>query len=284
MDPRNPGPDRLVDAFADLRATGLRQVTDPDPDVPRRRAYRRLRNRAALPAVAAAVVAVAGAAGLVRLPAAPPPAVVTGSSPATGLPSGWPSGTPATPSPTASPGPTPTGSPSASATPAGSPSGTPSTGAPTPRRSPSPSSTRYLDLSIHAPRTLTLTPEGGRYTGWLDVTMGNAGTRAYDAGDLIVVLPVEATIDLTGTNIGGCFNREQTDDTKTSWCTGDGPVPSGGTKTYRIGVTVNIAPGGPARTLTGMALTVRANIGGSFPADGTPADNTTRTDLVLPAG
>ncbi|WP_319958915.1 sigma factor, partial [Micromonospora yasonensis] len=116
----------------------------------------------------------------------------------------------------------------------------------------------------------------------LDVRMGNAGTRAYDSGDLIVVLPVEATLDLNGTNIGGCFNQGQTDDTKTMYCTGDGPIPSGGSRSYRIGVRVNIAPSGQARTLTGFALTVRANVAGAFPSDRTPADNTTGTDLQLP--
>ncbi|WP_330465177.1 hypothetical protein [Micromonospora zamorensis] len=63
----------------------------------------------------------------------------------------------------------------------------------------------------------------------LNVTMGNTGTRAYDAGDLIVVLPVEATLDWTGTNIGGCFHQDQTDDLLTMTCTGDGPIPVGGT-------------------------------------------------------
>lgn len=134
------------------------------------------------------------------------------------------------------------------------------------------------------PRSVTLEPSGGAYAGWLDVRMGNAGTRAYDSGDLIVVLPVEATINLDGTNIGGCFNQGQTEDTKTMFCTGDGPVPAGGTRSYRIGVRVNIAPSGQARTLTGLTLTVRANVDGAFPTDRTPADNTTRTDLQLPAG
>ncbi|RLP94662.1 hypothetical protein EAD89_03175 [Micromonospora sp. BL4] len=125
---------------------------------------------------------------------------------------------------------------------------------------------------------------GDAYAGWLDVTMGNAGTRAYDSGDLIVVLPVEATIDLDGTGIGGCFNQGQNDDTKTMFCTGDARIPAGGSRSYRIGVRVDIAPGGPARTLTGFALTVRANVQGAFPADTTPADNTARTDLKLPPG
>ncbi|RLP91327.1 hypothetical protein EAD98_24240 [Micromonospora sp. CV4] len=125
---------------------------------------------------------------------------------------------------------------------------------------------------------------GDAYAGWLDVTMGNAGTRAYDSGDLIVVLPVEATINLDGTGIGGCFNQGQNDDTKTMFCTGDARIPAGGSRSYRIGVRVDIAPGGPARTLTGFALTVRANVQGAFPADTTPADNTARTDLKLPPG
>lgn len=289
MDQRNPHPDRLAGAFAELRSASLRQVAEPDPDEPRRRAYRRLRHRAVVPAVAAAVVVAAGAAGLVRPVAAPTPTVVTGSSPATELPSAWP-GTGSVPPPdSGSATPTPGRSAAPSTTPDSPPSATPTTAPPSrsstgPSRTPSPSSTRYVDLSISMPRSVTLAPSGGAYTGWLDVRMGNAGTRAYDSGDLIVVLPVEATIDLNGTNIGGCFNQGQTDDTKTMYCTGDGPVPAGGTRSYRIGVRVNIAPGGPARTLTGLALTVRANVDGAFPTDRTPADNTTRTDLQLPAG
>jgi hypothetical protein len=235
--------------------------------------------------VVAAVVVAAGVVGLVRPQAAPAPTDVTDSSPAGELPSAWPSGPALTPAPSGSP--TPTGSASPSATPSASATPRPASPRPTGSRSggaPSANSTRVLDLSISTPSSITLTPTDGRYTGWLDVTMGNAGTRGYDSGDLIVVLPVEATIDLNGTNIGGCFNQGQTDDTKTMWCTGDGPVPSGGTRSYRIGVIVNIAPGGSARTLTGFTLTVRANVRGAFPADRSPADNTTHTDFQLPAG
>ncbi|MGW1058974.1 hypothetical protein [Micromonospora rubida] len=134
------------------------------------------------------------------------------------------------------------------------------------------------------PRALTLEPRDGAYSGQLDFTITNRGTRAYDSNDLVLVLPVEATVDLDGTGLGGCFNQGQDDDTKTSFCTGDRRIPAGGSRSYRIGVRVDIAPGGPGRTLTGLALTVRGNVQGAFPADRTPADNTARTDLTLPAG
>ncbi|MET8351144.1 hypothetical protein [Micromonospora sp. NPDC005206] len=280
MEQRNERADRLSAAFNELNTVSLRQVAEPDPDVPRRRAYRRLRNRAVAPGIAAAVVAAAiGGVSLARPLAAPPPTGVIASPTATDLPSVLPS-SPSGPTPSESP----TLLPSRSATPSATRSPTPTpTGSTNSRPTPTPTSTRYIDLSISAPRTLTLRPSDAGYTGSLTITMGNAGTRAYDAGDLIVVLPVEATIDLNGTNIGGCFNQGQTDDLKTMFCTGDGPIPSGGTRSYRIGVTVNIAPGGPARTLTGCALTVRANVSGSFPADRSSDDNTARTDLKLPA-
>lgn len=287
MDQRDLGPDRLAGAFAELRSAGLRQVTDPDPDEPRRRAYRRLRNRTAVPAVATAVVLLAGAVGLAGSAVRLPPAPVTATEP-TDLPSAWPStgSTPPDPSPSSpsaapSDG-TPSATPSRTATPA-PPTGAPAPSGPRPSGTPSATSARYVDLSIDAPRALTLQPSGGAYAGWLDVTMANAGTRAYDSGDLIVVLPVEATINLDGTGIGGCFHQGQNDDTKTMFCTGDSQIPAGGSRSYRFRVRVDVAPGGPARTLTGFALTVRANVRGAFPADRTPADNTAPTDLRLPA-
>ncbi|MEU4639290.1 hypothetical protein [Micromonospora sp. NPDC023814] len=286
MDQRDLGPDRLAGAFAELRSASLRQVTDPDPDEPRRRAYRRLRNRTAVPAVATAVVLLAGAVGLAGSAVRLPPAPVTATDP-TDLPSARPSTGSAPPepspsSPPAAPSGTPSATPSRTATPAPT-TGAPAPSGPRPGGTPSATSARYVDLSIDAPRALTLQPSGGTYAGWLDVTMANAGTRAYDSGDLIVVLPVEATINLDGTGIGGCFHQGQNDDTKTMFCTGDSQIPAGGSRSYRFRVRVDVAPGGPARTLAGFALTVRANVGGAFPADRTPADNTAPTDLRLPA-
>ncbi|MFG3705509.1 hypothetical protein ACGF7U_12365 [Micromonospora sp. NPDC047670] len=289
MDQPDLGPDRLAGAFAELRSASLRQVTDPDPDEPRRRAYRRLRNRTAVPAVATAVVLLAGAVGLAGSAVRLPPAPVTATGP-TGLPSAWPSTgsassepSPASPSAAPSDG-SPSATPSRTATPTPAPTtGAPAPSGPRPGGTPSATSARYVDLSIDAPRTLTLQPSDGAYAGWLDVTMANAGTRAYDSGDLVVVLPVEATLVLDGTGIGGCFHQGQNDDTKTMFCTGESQIPAGGSRSYRFGVRVDVAPGGPARTLTGFALTVRANVRGAFPADRTPADNTAPTDLRLPS-
>ncbi|MEH0927852.1 hypothetical protein [Micromonospora sp. CPCC 205558] len=283
MEQRNERADRLAAAFEELSAAGFRQVVEPDPDVPRRRAYRRLRNRVVSSGIAAAVLVAVGGVSLVRPVAAPPPTDVIAPSPATDLPSFQPdtsAGPPVSESPTS----VPSGSSTPSATPSTSlPAERPTSSRPTPKPTPTPTPTRYVDLSISAPRSLTLEPSDTAYTGTLDVTMGNAATRSYDAGDLIVVLPLEATISLKGTNIGGCFHQGQTDDVKTMTCTGDGPIPLGGTRSYQIAVTVNIAPGGPARTLTGFALTVRANVSGKFPPDRSPDDNTTRIDLKLPA-
>ncbi|MEU1239380.1 hypothetical protein ABZ388_03350 [Micromonospora parva] len=283
MEQRNERADWLAAAFDELSIAGFQQVDEPDPDVPRRRAYRRLRNRVVSSGIAAAVLVAVGGVSLVRPVAAPPPTDVIAPSPVTDFPSVQMESLAAGPtsqSPTSLPsGPsTPTATPSASP-----PTDRPTSSRPTPRPKPTPTPTRYVDLSISAPRSLTLEPSDTAYTGTLDVTMGNAATRSYDAGDLIVVLPVEATISLKGTNIGGCFHQGQTDDLKTMTCTGDGPIPLGGTRSYQIAVTVNIAPGGPARTLTGFALTVRANVGGKFPADRSPGDNTAATTLQLPA-
>ncbi|WP_187398935.1 hypothetical protein [Micromonospora sp. WP24] len=47
---------------------------------------------------------------------------------------------------------------------------------------------------------------------------------------------------------------------------------------------MEIAPGPTARTLDGLALTVRVSARGAFPADRTPGDNTARIDLKLPPG
>ncbi|WP_433354798.1 hypothetical protein ACQPYV_30625 [Micromonospora saelicesensis] len=281
MEQRNERADWLAAAFDELSTAGFQQVVDPDPDVPRRRAYRRLRNRVVSSGIAAAVLVAIGGVGLVRPLAAPPPTDVIAPLPATDLPSfqpDTPAGPPTSGSPTSLPSGPSTPSATASASP---PADRPTSSRPTP--TPTPTPTRYVDLSISAPRSLTLEPSDTAYTGTLDVTMGNPGTRSYDAGDLIVVLPAEATISLKGTNIGGCFHQGQTDDLKTMTCTGDGPIPLGGTRSYQIAVTVNIAPGGPARTLTGFALTVRANVSGKFPADRSPGDNTAGIDLKLPA-
>ncbi|RLP97580.1 hypothetical protein, partial [Micromonospora sp. CV4] len=77
MNHHDQGSDPLAASFAELRSASLRHVTQPDPDEPRRRAYRRLRRRIAVPGVAAAVVMAAGAVGFVRIAAPPPPGVVT---------------------------------------------------------------------------------------------------------------------------------------------------------------------------------------------------------------
>ncbi|GLZ61730.1 hypothetical protein [Micromonospora sp. NBRC 107095] len=281
MEQRNERADWLAAAFDELSTASFQQVGEPDPDVPRRRAYRRLRNRVVSSGIAAAALVAVGGVSLIQPVATPPPTDVVAPSPATDLPTLQPdavmngptSGSPTTP-PSGSSTPSATASPSPTASRSASPR-------PTPKPTPTP--TRYVDLSISAPRSLTLEASDTAYTGTLDVTMGNPGTRSYDAGDLIVVLPVEATISLKGTNIGGCFDQGRTDDLKTMTCTGDGPIPLGGTRSYQIAVTVNIAPGGPARTLTGFALTVRANVSGKFPADRSPGDNTAATTLQLPA-
>ncbi|WP_320069285.1 hypothetical protein [Micromonospora sp. RTGN7] len=290
MDSRPQDNERLAIAFGDLRAAGLRRVAEPDPDEPRRRAYRRLRNRSVAPAVAVALLGLAGAVTLAGRGVPTPPPAGTGDA-TSGFPSAWPGTGSAVPTPTWSPSPastptTGTPTPSTPATPSPEPtSRTPRPSAPptAPPTAPSATSTAYVDLSVSAPRAVTLVPGGGAYTGWLDFTVTNGGTRAYDSNDLVVVLPVEATVDLDGTGLGGCFHQGQDDDTKTMFCTGDRRIPVGGSRSYRIGVRVDIAPGGQTRTLTSFALTVRANVQGSFPTDRTPADNTVRTDLTLPA-
>ncbi|RKN32278.1 hypothetical protein [Micromonospora musae] len=286
MDDRDQSADRLAGAFAEFRGASLRRAAEPDPDEPRRRAYRRLRNRVAAPVVAATVALLAVAVGLAGNAVTQPPLVTTDESPpATEIPPATPSTAPTGPTPSSSATPTTPTSPTPTATASGTPSAASAT--PSGGRSaapPSATSTRRLDLSISSPGSVTLDPTGDAYTGWLTFTISNAGDRAYDANDMIVVLPVEATVDFGDSAIGGCFNQGQDDDTRTMFCTGDRQIPAGGSRSYRFGLRVEIAPGPTARTLDGLALTVRANDRGAFPADRTPADNTARIDLELPPG
>ncbi len=283
MDDRDPGLDPLAGAFAEFRGAAGRRISEPDPDEPRRRAYRRLRSRTAAPVVAAAAVLFAGAVGVAGNALTPPPVATDESPPDTDVTPATPSTAPSGPVPSLSAAPSATASPTPSAsatrrppTTSASPSGGRSTGPP------STAVPRKLDLSISAPASVDLDPAGDAYTGSLTFTVTNQGERTYDSNDMIIVLPVEATVDLDGSGIGGCFNQGENEDTKTMFCTGDRPIAAGGSRSYRFGLRVDILPGPTARALDGLALTMRANVDGRFPADHTPGDNTARTTLRLP--
>ncbi|GAB3964022.1 hypothetical protein V1634_02095 [Plantactinospora veratri] len=282
---------RLDTAFADLRADALDRAAAPDPDAPRRIAYRRTRNRVAAVGTLAVAVVAGSVIGVLGTDGAELP-----EPPVAGTPSH--TTVPETAAPSAPPSATPSGSPSpaASATPSGTPSPTapPRTPAdPAPTRpddrgqapKPGPAEPdRPTDLVLTGPTEVTLSPVDGRYAGTIQIVVRNQGEQPYDATGLIMVEPLEVRTRLDGTDFGPCFYTDQNSRTRTSECSGFDTVPSGGSQASTFAITVDVAPAPGTRTIDGYRLTVRSNLDGRFLTDKTPGDNTIGVRLRLTGG
>ncbi|MDW5324689.1 hypothetical protein [Plantactinospora sp. KLBMP9567] len=289
MDELDPSTARRLDAaFADFRADALDRVVTPDPDAPRRIAYRRTRNRiAAVGTLAIAVVAgsVVGVLGTNGTNLPDPPVANTPSE------SAAPTATPPSASPSGSPSPGSTPTPSATPTPTTPPS-TPATPAPPDPgdegRAPDPGPAkpaRPTDLVLTGPSEVTLTPEDGRYTGTLQISIRNQGQQPYDMNGLILVEPLEVRTWFDDDTFGGCGFTDVNSQTRTSNCAGfAGMTPIGGTQTSTFRITVDVAPAPGTRTIDGYRLTVRSNLQGNYLTDETPANNSIAVRLRLAGG
>ncbi|MGI5147368.1 hypothetical protein ACQEVC_13485 [Plantactinospora sp. CA-294935] len=286
LDP--PAARRLDAAFADLRNDALDRVVAPNPDTPRRIAYRRTRNRVTAVGTLAVAVVAGSVVGILGTNGAKPP-----DGPVANTPS--PTAAPETVPPSALPSASPSGSPSPSATPSGTPSPTaphrtPDGPAPTrpddQGQAPDPGPKepeRPTDLVLTGPAEVTLTPSNGRYAGTLQLVIRNQGEQPYDANGLILVQPLEAETQFDS-EFGGCFYTDQDTRTRTSECTGFSKVPSGGSQTSTFAITVDVAPTPGTRTIDGYRLTIRSNLNGRFLTDETPGNNTITVRLRLTGG
>ncbi|MEN3609400.1 hypothetical protein AAH979_07630 [Plantactinospora sp. ZYX-F-223] len=292
MDELDPMTARRLDAaFADLRADALDRVVPPNPDAPRRIAYRRTRNRiAAVGTLAVAVVAgsVVGVLGNNGAKLPDPPVANTPSqtaAPATFPPSATPSAPPSgSPSPTATA--TPSGTPTPPPTSAG-PANPTATRPADQGQAPDPGPAepdRPTDLVLTGPTEVTLTPSDGRYAGTIQIVVRNQGEQPYDANALIMVEPLEVRTRFEGSDFGPCFFTDQNTRTRTSECGGFTTVPSGGAQTSTLAIVVDLAPAPGTRTIDGYRLTIRSNLDGNLLTDETPGDNTIAVRLRLNGG
>ncbi|GIG89742.1 hypothetical protein [Plantactinospora endophytica] len=293
MDELDPNTIRRLDAaFADLRSDALDRVVEPNPDAPRRIAYRRTRNRVTAAGTLAVAVVAGSVIGILGTNGTGPPDPPVASTPShtagpeTIAPSASPSGSPsATPSGSPSPGAsgTPSGTPSPTA-----PRNTPANPAPTrpdPGQAPEPDEPdRPTDLVLTGPAEVTLTPSNGRYAGTLQIVVRNRGEQPYDANGLTMVEPLEVETRFDDSEFGGCFFTDQDSRTRTSECTGFSRVPSGGSQTSTFAITVDVAPTPGTRTIDGYRLTIRSNLDGRFLTDETPGNNTITVRLRLTGG
>ncbi|MGI5211913.1 hypothetical protein [Plantactinospora sp. CA-290183] len=279
LDPRTGH--RLDAAFAGFRSDALDRMIPPDPDVVRRIAHRRLRNRVTAAGALAAVVLAGGVAAVIGNDPRPPAPPATDPPPATATarpspPVGPTAGTTPTPTPPASPSATPS-LPAAPTTPARD---NPGDAPDAPPAGPG----RPTDLAVSAPTEVNLSPSGDRYAGSITFTVHNRGRQPYEFTGLRVVQPLELDIRLIGDDAGPCNFGEQDTETRMLDCHLFSNVPAGGAQNVTMTITAAVAPAPGTRTVDGFRITALSALDGEYLTDRTPADNSVSVRVHLSGG